>query len=185
MKLSDEALDSILNEAGLELAEPYNPRGSYRKDGWLLTRCKTCGVLAHYRLAYVMEKNGIGERTCRACSWLGWHDDYHELTVKNIRNHLDKGYDLDFLLDSGFAPKPHGLDWPEAESLADKHGYDLIGLVHGKRLGDDVMVVRCRACGRQTAQHPLDIPFGCTCGGKGPGKNTYYSPDNALPAKQF
>ena len=44
------------------------------------------------------------------------------------------------------------------------------------------MVVRCRACGRQTAERPGDVEFGCTCGDKGPGRNTYWDPDRALPA---
>lgn len=44
------------------------------------------------------------------------------------------------------------------------------------------MVVRCRACGRQTAERPGDVEFGCTCGGKGPGRNTYWDPDHALSA---
>lgn len=181
MKLTDEELDAILDKAGLELAQPHSPRGSYTKDGWLLTRCKKCGVLAHYRLAYILEKNAIPEQTCRACFWLGWYEDYHDLTVEVIQKHLDKGYELDFLLDSGFAPKPKGTDWKHAEALAAEHGYGLIGLIHGKRQGNDVMVVRCQACGRQTAERPGDVVFGCTCSGKGPGKKTYYSPDDALP----
>lgn len=183
MKLTNEKLDQIMDQAGLELAEPHNPRGSYTKNGWLLTRCKRCGALAHYRLAYVLEKNGIGEPTCRTCFWLGWCDWSHEITVENVKSHLDRGYELDFLLDDGIVPRYHSLDWGAAKSLAGKHGYDLIGLVHGKRPGDDVMIVRCLACGRQTAQRPEDVAFGCTCAGKGPGKNTYYSPDDALPAR--
>ena len=182
MKLTDEELDGILDRAGLELAQPHSPRGSYPKDGWLLTRCRKCGTLAHYRLAYVMEKNALPEATCRICFWLGWYEDYHDLTAEVIQRRLDRGYELDFLLDSGFAPKPLGTDWARAEALAGEHGYDLIGLVHGRRRGDDVMVVRCRACGRQTAERPGDVEFGCTCGGKGPGRNTYWDPDHALSA---
>lgn len=183
MKLTDAELDQIMDQAGLELAQPHNPRGSYTKNGWLLTRCKRCGTLAHYRLAYVLEKNTVHEPTCRTCFWLGWYDWSHEVDVQNIQNHLDRGYEIDFLLDYGFAAYSRSLDWKQAEDLAGKHGYDLIGLVHGRRSGNDVMIVRCRACGRQTAQHPQDIKFGCTCAGKGPGKNVYYSPDDALPPK--
>lgn len=31
MKLTDEELDKIMENAGLMLAEPHNPKGSYRK----------------------------------------------------------------------------------------------------------------------------------------------------------
>lgn len=180
MKLTDEQLDAILGEGGLELAQPYSPRGSYRKNEWLLTRCKACGTLAHYRLAYVLEKNAVGERTCRACFWLGWHEENHALQASIIQKHLDEGYELDYLIDSGFVPRPRGVDWDKANSLAEESGYTLIGLLHGKREGDDVMVVRCKACGRQIAATPRDVAFGCTCGGKGPGQNVYYSPDDAI-----
>lgn len=183
MKLTDAELDKIMDEAGLELAEPYSPRGSYAKNGWLLTRCKHCGTLAHYRLAYVLEKNGVGEPTCRTCFWLGWYDWSHEITAQNVQWHLDRGYELDYLLDNGIVPNHHNLSWDEARAHAAKHGYDLVGLVHGKRPGDNVMVVRCCACGRQTAERPEDVSFGCTCAGKGPGKNVYVSPDDALPPR--
>ena len=48
MKLTDEELDKIMEDAGLMLTEPHNPKGSYRKGDWLLTRCRRCGVVAHY-----------------------------------------------------------------------------------------------------------------------------------------
>ena len=74
MKLTDEELDGILDRAGLELAQPHSPKGSYPKDGWLLTRCRKCGTLAHYRLAYVMEKNALPdiapESPLRSMRWL-------------------------------------------------------------------------------------------------------------------
>lgn len=67
MKLTDEELDKIMENAGLMLDEPHNPKGSYRKGDWLLTRCRRCGVVAHYRLAYILEKTQIGEPVCCAC----------------------------------------------------------------------------------------------------------------------
>lgn len=183
MKLTDEAIDKIMADADLELAEPYNSRGSYRKGDWLLTRCRRCGVVAHYRLAYILEKTELGEPVCRACFWPGWYDDCHKTRAEVIQKHLDEGYDLDFLLDSGFAPRRHALEWPQAEKLADAHGYRLIGMIHGTREGDDLMVVRCRACGRQSVERPGDVEFGCTCKGKGLGDPNPYPADRALPAK--
>ena len=62
-------------------------------------------VVAHYRLAYILEKTELGEPVCRACFWPGWYDDCHKTRAEVIQKHLDEGYDLDFLLDSGFAPR--------------------------------------------------------------------------------
>ena len=91
MKLTDEAIDKIMADADLELAEPYNSRGSYRKGDWLLTRCRRCGVVAHYRLAYILEKTELGEPVCRACFWPGWYDDCHKTRAEVIQKHLDEG----------------------------------------------------------------------------------------------
>lgn len=35
-------------------------------------------------------------------------------------------------------------------------------------LGDDLLLVKCRACGKQTVERPGDVVYGCTCKGKGP-----------------
>jgi hypothetical protein len=50
MKLTNAELDEILDTAGLRMNQPYNPRGSYRKDEYIFTACKRCGTEAHYRL---------------------------------------------------------------------------------------------------------------------------------------
>lgn len=68
-------------------------------------RCRRCGVVAHYRLAYILEKTQIGEPVCRACYWPGWYEWGHKLDAQVIQKHLDEGYDLDFLIDSGFVPR--------------------------------------------------------------------------------
>lgn len=54
MKLSNEELDSILAEAGLELAQPYDENGKYLKGQYLFTRCTTCGTQTHYRLKLIV-----------------------------------------------------------------------------------------------------------------------------------
>lgn len=165
MKLTDEELDAILAEGGLTLAQPHDPRGSYRKDAFLFTRCDRCGVEAHYRLRYVLEKNAIGERVCRACYWLGWYDGGHDLVRKTVGRALEAGHDLDELIDRGLVTAGESLGWREAEALADENGYDLVDLIRGRRRGDDVMLVRCRECGRQTAERPCNVAYGCTCAG--------------------
>ena len=165
MKLTDKELDAILAEGGLSLAQSYSPRGSYRKDAYLLTKCNRCGIEAHYRLKYILDKNKIGEKVCRACYWLGWYDEGHDLEHLTISKALAAGYTLDELIDRGLIIAGQSIGWQEAEALANEHGYELLDLIHGKRRGDDVMLVKCRACGRQTAERPCDVTYGCTCGG--------------------
>lgn len=91
MKLTDNELDDILAKGGLSLAQPYSPRGSYRKDGYLLTRCNRCGIEAHYRLKYILDKNRVGEKVCRACCWLGWYDEGHDLEHMAIGKLIEAG----------------------------------------------------------------------------------------------
>ena len=40
----------------------HDPRGSYRKEGYPLSKCGRCGTEAHCRLKYVLGKNVVGER---------------------------------------------------------------------------------------------------------------------------
>ena len=61
MKLANRELDELLDKAGLRMAQPYSPKQSYRKDDYMLTACKDCGVEAHYKLKYILDKNSIGE----------------------------------------------------------------------------------------------------------------------------
>ena len=56
MKLTNEQLDEILQQAGLRLAQPYNANGKYRKAEWLYTSCIDCETEAHYRLKYILDK---------------------------------------------------------------------------------------------------------------------------------
>lgn len=163
MKLSNEELDAILEEGMLELAEDYAPSGSYRKDRYLFTRCKQCGTEAHYRLRYILDKNAIGEKVCRTCFWIGWYDERRVIFNKSIQNLLDQGEDLDDLIDQGVVTARHSLEIKAAQKLAHDNGFDLVEIRQGNREGDDVLVVRCKNCGRQTAERPGDVAFGCTC----------------------
>lgn len=60
MKLMNDELDAILAKGGLRINQPYNSRGSYRKDEYIFTTCMECGVEAHYRLKYILDKNAQG-----------------------------------------------------------------------------------------------------------------------------
>lgn len=168
MKLSNEELDSILDEAGLELAQPYNEKGKYLKSQYLFTRCKTCGTQAHYRLKYVLDKNDIAEKVCRACYWTDWYADCRVLRDEAIQSLLLQGYDYNDLVKQGVMDERATLRLSQARDLAEKNGYELIDLISGKLLGDDLLLVKCRACGKQTVERPGDVVYGCTCKGKGP-----------------
>ena len=65
-----------------------------------------------------------------------------------------------------FIVQQYDATWEEAANFAREHGYDLLDLLSGAKAGEDVMIVKCRACGKQTAERPGDVAFGCTCGGK-------------------
>ena len=98
MKLSNEELDSILAKAGLELAQPYDEKGKYLKGQYLFTRCTTCGTQAHYRLKYILDKNDIGEKVCRACYWTDWYADCRVLRGEAIQSLLSQGYSYNDLV---------------------------------------------------------------------------------------
>ena len=147
-----EELDSILSAAGLELAEEYDSQRSYPKNAWLLTRCKTCGTVADYRLRYVTDKAGIaGEPVCRACYWREW-------------------------LRSDRFPSPGACpDEPSARALAGAHGLDLVELLEPGLAHEAILLVRCRTCGRQFVVRERDVPFGCSCQSH-PSTSSHYAP---------
>ncbi len=58
---------------------------------------------------------------------------------------------------------PADMSEGEARSLAERNGYELVDLLQGARPGEQLLVVRCVACGRQSVLRVGDIGFGCTC----------------------
>ena len=101
MKLTNEQLDEILQQAGLRLAQPYNADGKYRKAEWLYTSCINCGTEAHYRLKYILDKNDIQEPVCRACYWIGWYGWAGNIYDESVRTLLKQGYSRKDLIDQG------------------------------------------------------------------------------------
>lgn len=72
MKLTNEQLDEILQQAGLRLTQPYNADGKYRKAEWLYTSCIDCGTEAHYRLKYILDKTIFKSQSVEpAIGWAG------------------------------------------------------------------------------------------------------------------
>ena len=161
MRLSDQELDAILAEGGLELAQPYSESCEYNEDDYLFTRCVACGAEAHYRLKYILKKNEDGEKVCRACHWRCWYVE--------CRDRDYPGIDLDWLTGAGAARPLTAMTFPNACKLAAANGYELVELLSGERTGEDLLVVRCKACGVQSVERPCDVACGCGCHGESRG----------------
>ena len=130
MKLSDAELDELLNEAGLRLDQAYNARCSYRKTEWLHTACLACGMKADYRLAYILDKNSIGEKTCRACYLREWHRSDEDIRYTSGVNLVEAKQRL---VAEGLMEPPADMSEGEARSLAERNGYELVDLLRGAR----------------------------------------------------
>ncbi|WP_281702597.1 hypothetical protein [Cryptobacterium curtum] len=167
MKLTNDELDAILAKGGLRINQPYNSRGSYQKDEYIFTTCTDCGVEAHYRLKYILDKNAQEERVCRACHWLSWYGVAHELYDGSVQTMIERGATRRELIEQGVISQEKGLGWKKASELAEKHGFELVDLITGAQESDEVMIVRCRSCGKQTAERPGDVAFGCGCSKRG------------------
>ncbi|MFD8478026.1 zinc-ribbon domain-containing protein [Kitasatospora sp. NPDC059673] len=135
----DEHITEILRTGGLEPLEPFQ-----KPTAWRLTRCLNCGCEAHYRLEYTLDQNAAGQATCRACYWRQWALD--------ARRNQGPYADL--------TPVPV----EQARAHAEQHGYDYLAPLTDPSLADDPHHVRCRYCGRQSAERLGDIAFGCRCG---------------------
>jgi hypothetical protein len=106
-----------------------------------LTRCLTCGVRAHYKLTYTVEKNRTRERTCRACFWKAWAadkrtEDWYEPRVysrEQIVRHLDA------------------------------NGWELIGTLAPVTEGSEPVLGKCHRCGKIRAARMGDFGWGCVC----------------------
>lgn len=135
----DEHITAILKRGGLEPLEPFAG-----PTAWRLTRCLRCGCEAHYRFVYTLDKNAYAEATCRACYWQGWAAQNRH----NLAGYVDPSPDAD-------------LDGMRA--FAEEHGYEHLGPLTSPSLRDDPHRVRCRYCGRISAERPADIGWGCSC----------------------
>lgn len=161
MKLSNQEFDALLAKGGLELAQPPSENCEYDENDYLFTRCTTCGAEAHYRLRYIFDKNEEGEKVCRACHWRLWYVE--------CRGRKCPGVDLDWLTGAGSAGPLKAMTLPNANKLATANGFELIELLPGERTGEDLMVVRCKACGVQSVERPCDVACGCRCHGEARG----------------
>lgn len=127
----EPCLADILRMGGLTPVAPFpgNPKRYWR------TRCNRCGVVADYRLEYVLDKNAYAEPTCRVCYWIEWAG----------------GVQFDVIPDE------------DIRALADENGYDLATLVLPQTRSSEPVVLRCRACDKLKVSRVLDIQWGCEC----------------------
>ena len=77
----DEHLTAILAVGGLRPLGPFTAPKDFR-----LCECAVCGVKAHYRLEYTLDKNRLGEPTCRACYWRAWAGESRRMLRINLLN---------------------------------------------------------------------------------------------------
>ncbi|CUR54380.1 zinc-ribbon domain-containing protein [Nocardioides sp.] len=134
----DGHITSILHRGGLVPLEPFTKPTAYR-----LTRCTSCGCEAHYRFEYVLDRNKIGEATCRACHWRSWAAEARGL--------------------QGGHAKSEPVSEDTAKDHAAKNGYEYLGSLTRPSLPDDPHRVRCLRCGRISAKRLGDIGWGCSC----------------------
>jgi hypothetical protein len=131
-------IDVILREGGLAAVEPFQgPRA------WRLTQCLECGVQAHYRLVYTLEKNATGEKTCRACYWKAWAREARALSGQAFPGPVNS----------------------TAEIIADldANGFDFIATTGDVTDGYEPVITQCRQCKKISAERMCDIGWGCTC----------------------
>lgn len=130
--------------AHIQLLGGIKPVESFtRPDDWQLAECLTCTVQAHYRFVYTMEKNALGEATCRACYWRSW--------ARSSRDGWGEAVDIE------------SVSLEEAEEAADKNGFEYLRPLTAPSLRGDPHLTRCRRCTRITAARIGDIGFGCSC----------------------
>ena len=134
----DLHITEILRQGGIEPLEPFT-----RPGDWRLTRCLTCGCVAHYRFEYTLDKNAYGEPTCRACYWRGWAEEVRHMQGAYARRD----------------PVPAA----EAQTHAEEHGYEYLEPLTSPSLADDPHRVQCRRCDKIRVARLGDMSFGCDC----------------------
>lgn len=136
----DSHISAIYREGGLEALESFT-----RADDWTLTRCLSCDNVAHYRFVYVLDKNDIGEATCRACFWRAWA--IHQRQALGV-----------------YGPS-HNVPIPyeEARAVAEENGFIYLGPLTDPSLVDDPHRTECYRCGKISVARLGDIAFGCSC----------------------
>ncbi|WP_085098853.1 exonuclease domain-containing protein [Mycobacterium paraense] len=134
----DDHIAELQRQGGIKPLEEFT-----HPDDWQLTECLNCTVRAHYRFNYTLEKNRYREPTCRACYWRDWAA--RARTLQGAWANLEP------------------VAYEQAKSFSEEHGFDYLGPLTAPSLPDDPHHIRCRRCGKISAERLGDIAFGCTC----------------------
>ena len=109
-------------ECGLEPLEEI-----HKATTFTLTRCRSCGCRAHYKLEYALSTLAGGEMTCRACFWRGW-------AAASVSWRAREEVSLD-----------------SVRTLAESKDYEYLGALTTPSLESDPHHVRCWHRGRLSA----------------------------------
>ncbi|MBW9121242.1 3'-5' exoribonuclease [Microbacterium trichothecenolyticum] len=131
-------IEEIQRTGGLRPLETFT-----HPDDWQLTECLVCSVQAHYRFNYTLDKNAWNEGTCRACYWRKWAADARRM--------------------QGDWADLTPVSYSSALAHAEAHGFEYLGPLTAPSYGGDPHHVKCRACGKISADRLSDVGFGCTC----------------------
>jgi hypothetical protein len=133
-----DCIDDILGEGGPTANEPFTgPRD------WRLTTCLECGVQAHYKFEYTLDKNAQREKTCRACHWIEWAKWARQMSGETTPARI---YSVE-----------------EIVAHLDRNGFDFVATTVDVNDGNYPIIARYRSCQRISAARLGDIGFGCTC----------------------
>lgn len=173
---SGEGIAELLTCAGLRMAESPNPARGYVREDYLFAQCVMCGVEAHYKPRYIMQKTHEGEPTCRACYWRAWNRDALMMYGQPEISRQNEVYADDPLL-----AYEHERNVRRAQKRVEERDYELVELVDDGP-GEWVIVTRCINCGKQEARRLHDLGR-CACGGPHAQEGVLYA-DTARQVKR-
>jgi len=151
-------IEAIYRLSGVELAQEFTKPADY-----MLTRCLSCGFEAHYKFNYVAEKHTEG--VCRACYWRRWAASARSSNSEHLLRYLadpslsESWDEIRALIDD----VPEEDDLEEIKAKADASGYDYLGPLTTPSLTGDPHGLKCRKCGKISAERSVDVGWKCTC----------------------
>jgi len=121
-------ITEIFSASGLELLEEFE-----KPDDYYLARCLTCGEQLHYRFKYLLDSKGYPtkKKVCHVCHWRKWYVEGDLIGAVGNR---------------------HQLTREQAESYARDKGAELLKILAGPVLGEEIYITRCLTCGLLQAE---------------------------------
>lgn len=115
--------------------------------------CNSYCTIPWGHVVKLLDKTNPGERR----EWYRGEEDIHYTSGMSLVEAKHR------LVAAGLEESPIDMSETELRALARKNGYELVELLQGARPGEQLLVVRCASCGRQTVKRVGDVSFGCTC----------------------